>query len=123
MSFLRVLQRPQFCSLCRARGFFTTAVSRSNAAEKPKKAPAGGAAARPPSSCARDTVITGVNYLKGQPPVLARADEEYPEWLWTILQPKVYPDDGPGQELYVDAVIYVMDGGLGWFWTVLLLFV
>ncbi|KAF5368757.1 hypothetical protein D9615_005369 [Tricholomella constricta] len=97
MSFLRVLQRPQFCSLCRARGFATTAASYANAADKPKKAPAGVAAAAPPmSSCAPDTVITGVNYLKGQPPVLARADEEYPEWLWSILQPKVWPEDGPG---------------------------
>lgn len=41
-------------------------------------------------------MIIGVNYLKGQQPVLAKPDEEYPEWLWTILQPKVWPDDGPG---------------------------
>lgn len=96
MSFLRVLQRPHLCSRCRTRGFATTTVAYSNAAEKPRKAPAGGAATQPRSSCARDTVITGVSYLKGQPPVLARADEEYPEWLWTILEAKVYPDDGPG---------------------------
>ncbi|KNZ75068.1 hypothetical protein J132_05016 [Termitomyces sp. J132] len=50
----------------------------------------------PLSSCTKDTVLTGLNYLKGQPPVLAAADEEYPEWLWTVLQPKVWPDDGPG---------------------------
>ncbi|KAG5642922.1 hypothetical protein DXG03_001873 [Asterophora parasitica] len=95
MSLLRILQRPPLCSLCRTRGIASTAIL--NAVEKPKKAPAGAAAAaRPTSSCAADTVITGVNYLKGQPPVLARADEEYPEWLWTILQPKVWPEDGPG---------------------------
>lgn len=28
--------------------------------------------------------------------MLALPDEQYPEWLWTILVPKVYPDDGPG---------------------------
>jgi len=40
--------------------------------------------------------MPGLNYLKGQPPVLALPDEEYPPWLWTILKPKVYEDDGPG---------------------------
>jgi large subunit ribosomal protein L54 len=34
--------------------------------------------------------------LKDQPPVVALPDEEYPSWLWTILQPKEWPDDGPG---------------------------
>ena len=54
------------------------------------------AEAAPRSSCPEGTVLAGANYLKGQPPVTAKADEEYPEWLWTILSPKVYPDDGPG---------------------------
>ena len=40
--------------------------------------------------------MPGVNYLKGQQPVLAKKDSEYPDWLWTILKPKVYVDDGPG---------------------------
>jgi len=34
--------------------------------------------------------------LKGQPPVVAQADETYPPWLWTILKPKEHQDDGPG---------------------------
>jgi len=50
----------------------------------------------PLSSCPADTVLPGVNYLKGQPPVVAQADEAYPAWLWTILKPKEYEDDGPG---------------------------
>ena len=50
----------------------------------------------PASMCPADTVLPGVNYLKGQPPTVALADEEYPKWLWTILQPKVLEDDGPG---------------------------
>ena len=49
-----------------------------------------------PSTCLADTILPGINYLKGQPPVVALADEEYPKWLWTILQPKVLEDDGPG---------------------------
>jgi large subunit ribosomal protein L54 len=49
-----------------------------------------------PSTCLADTILPGINYLKGQPPVVALADEQYPEWLWTILQPKVLEDDGPG---------------------------
>ncbi|KAJ7755358.1 mitochondrial ribosomal protein L37-domain-containing protein [Mycena maculata] len=67
----------------------------SKPAEKsPLKGPPG--KAPPPSSCVPDTVITGVNYLKGQPPVLALPDEEYPEWLWQVLKPRVWPEDGPG---------------------------
>jgi len=50
----------------------------------------------PVSSCTPDTVLEGVNYLKGQSPVLALPDDQYPDWLWTILQPKEWPDDGPG---------------------------
>jgi len=48
------------------------------------------------STCSANTVLPGLNYLKGQFPVVALPDEEYPPWLWTILQPKVWPDDGPG---------------------------
>lgn len=48
------------------------------------------------SSCTEGTVLVGLNYLKGQPPVVAKKDEEYPPWLWDLLKPKVYPDDGPG---------------------------
>lgn len=48
------------------------------------------------SSCPVNTVLTGMNYLKDQPPVLAMRDSEYPSWLWELLKPKVYPDDGPG---------------------------
>ncbi|KAF9266720.1 hypothetical protein L218DRAFT_745744 [Marasmius fiardii PR-910] len=50
----------------------------------------------PKSSCSPDTVLTGLNYLKGQEPVLAKPDEWYPDWLWTVLEPKKLEDDGPG---------------------------
>ena len=52
----------------------------------------------PLSSCLEGTKIEGANILKGQAPVLAMADDQYPEWLWTILQPKVYEDEGPGSK-------------------------
>lgn len=48
------------------------------------------------SSCPEGTILTGLNWLKGQPPVTAHADDKYPEWLWTLLDEKVLPDDGPG---------------------------
>ncbi|KAI0362623.1 hypothetical protein OH77DRAFT_1442382 [Trametes cingulata] len=48
------------------------------------------------SSCTENTVLVGLNYLKGQPEVLALADDAYPPWLWTLLEPKQLPDDGPG---------------------------
>lgn len=31
--------------------------------------------------------------------MLALPDKDYPKWLWTVLQPKVYEDDGPGGKL------------------------
>ncbi|KAI0672760.1 mitochondrial ribosomal protein L37-domain-containing protein [Trametes maxima] len=65
--------------------------------------PASGGSASPKSepalaesSCTENTVLVGLNYLKGQPEVMAQADDAYPPWLWTLLQPKELPDDGPG---------------------------
>ena len=40
--------------------------------------------------------LAGLAYLKGQPEVVALADDAYPPWLWTLLDKKVIPDDGPG---------------------------
>ncbi len=48
------------------------------------------------SSCPENTVLAGLNYLKDQPPVVARADNEYPDWLWNLVKPKNIPDDGAG---------------------------
>ncbi|KAF7350432.1 Mitochondrial/chloroplast ribosomal protein L54/L37 [Mycena venus] len=89
MSLSTILRR----SSCIALGPRTRTYA-SNAAAK--SSPKGAQKAPPQSSCAPDTVITGANYLKGQPPVLALPDEEYPAWLWTVLEERVWPDDGPG---------------------------
>ncbi|KAG1734325.1 mitochondrial ribosomal protein L37-domain-containing protein [Suillus lakei] len=40
------------------------------------------------SSCPPGTVLEGLNYLKGQPPVIALPDDEYPSWLWDLLKSK-----------------------------------
>lgn len=48
------------------------------------------------SSCPAGTVLTGLNYLKGEAPILAKPDEEYPAWLWDLTKPKALADDGPG---------------------------
>lgn len=48
------------------------------------------------SSCPEGTVLEGLAWLKGQQPVLAQADDAYPDWLWKLLEPKVLVDDGPG---------------------------
>jgi len=48
------------------------------------------------SSCPENTVLAGLNYLKEQPPVVAFPDDQYPPWLWDLLKPRAYPDDGPG---------------------------
>lgn len=99
MNFSRVLQRSsrQFCFSCQSRTHATNAnapdTGARNSSEKHKKTTAPAAAV---SSCPADTVLEGINYMKGQMPMLARSDDQYPDWLWTILQPKVWPDDGPG---------------------------
>ena len=41
------------------------------------------------SSCPTDTVLTGLNYFKGESPVLAKPYEEYPAWLWDLTKPKL----------------------------------
>ena len=48
------------------------------------------------SSCPEGTILPGLNWLKGQAPVTAKADDAYPAWLWKVLEPRVLPDDGPG---------------------------
>ncbi|EJT99198.1 hypothetical protein DACRYDRAFT_23811 [Dacryopinax primogenitus] len=39
----------------------------------------------PTSSCPPGTVLTGIQYLKDAPPVIAMPDTDYPAWLWTLL--------------------------------------
>lgn len=53
-----------------------------------------------PSACPKDTVMPGLNWLKGQEPVVALADDEYPPWLWTILEPRKYSKEEmqPGEK-------------------------
>ncbi|KAJ9085293.1 hypothetical protein DSO57_1015497 [Entomophthora muscae] len=51
------------------------------------------AAPRPTSSVPHGQVLKGINYLKTQTDPIAKADEEYPEWLWTLLEPKEAPTD------------------------------
>ncbi|KAI6043331.1 mitochondrial ribosomal protein L37-domain-containing protein [Pisolithus marmoratus] len=58
---------------------------------------------KPPiSSCPAGTVLSGLNYLKGQPPILAMPDEDYPTWLWDLTNPKKKrheaEDAGPGSD-------------------------
>ncbi|KAJ2816305.1 mitochondrial translation, partial [Coemansia erecta] len=73
--------------VCRSRGLASTIVSRAALAaetnnnsdtQTPKKT-------HPASSAADGTVLKGLNiYKSGQDPV-ALKDEEYPDWLWTLL--------------------------------------
>ncbi|KIL67134.1 hypothetical protein M378DRAFT_185837 [Amanita muscaria Koide BX008] len=103
MSFFRLQTGFAVCSRCRryatkagAQVNISAAASSAASAKVAKKPSASRTTAIPQSSCPADTILTGVNYLKGQPPVLALPEDQYPEWLWTILESKVYPDDGPG---------------------------
>ncbi|KAK7206168.1 mitochondrial ribosomal protein L37-domain-containing protein [Myxozyma melibiosi] len=43
---------------------------------------------RVPSSAPEGTRLTGCNVFKNKDEPLALADEEYPDWLWEILDPE-----------------------------------
>ncbi|KAG8894868.1 hypothetical protein FRB99_000942 [Tulasnella sp. 403] len=51
--------------------------------------------AAPRSSCLPGTVLEGLTWLKSQQPILAKPDEEYPPWLWTLLNPREDSKKGP----------------------------
>lgn len=40
---------------------------------------------RPPSSCAPGTQMLGLNYFRNKTDPIAKEDNEYPEWLWSLL--------------------------------------
>lgn len=40
------------------------------------------------SSVSGGTVLSGLGYTKAKPTILAKEDEEYPDWLWNILDEK-----------------------------------
>ncbi|KAF9014170.1 mitochondrial ribosomal protein L37-domain-containing protein [Cyathus striatus] len=90
MSFLQTFRQSTSC-------LRRTCLRYSSTAEAPSKKAAfkKDSAADIKSSCPADTVLSGLNYLKGQPAVLALPEDQYPPWLWTVLKAKEYPDDGP----------------------------
>ncbi|KAJ7487763.1 mitochondrial ribosomal protein L37-domain-containing protein [Mycena latifolia] len=92
MSLSYIFRRPS-CATVAARLAFRPRTYATKTVKPVSKGPPG---VKKASSCAPDTVIVGANYLKGQPPVLALPDEEYPEWLWRVLEKREWPDDGPG---------------------------
>ncbi|KAE9406116.1 hypothetical protein BT96DRAFT_987810 [Gymnopus androsaceus JB14] len=88
MNCLRNTQRFRALFQCRAYSAPTKPPAQKPTSQTPPPIPK--------SSCPPDTILTGLNYLKNQSPVLALPDEEYPPWLWTVLRPKELEDDGPG---------------------------
>ncbi|KAF8843651.1 hypothetical protein BDN67DRAFT_1008830 [Paxillus ammoniavirescens] len=83
-------------SLIYARGYAATSSSKPTQSQLSKGASSTVEPTKTVSSCPAGTVLTGLNYLKGEPPILALPDEEYPTWLWDLTKPKVLEDDGPG---------------------------
>ncbi|KAJ2547581.1 hypothetical protein EV175_005163 [Coemansia sp. RSA 1933] len=83
--------RMAFSQIQHSRSLFTSRVinsgGSSNTDAHAKKQQEGdlGNKSRPVSSAPHGTVLKGLNiYKEGKDPV-ALKDEEYPEWLWTIL--------------------------------------
>ncbi|KAK4166672.1 mitochondrial ribosomal protein L37-domain-containing protein [Cladorrhinum sp. PSN259] len=78
------------------RAAFSTAIQTRNAAAAPapeltpltSEAVAPGEKPAPLSSCTAGTVLSGLNYFKGQSDPVALPDETYPAWLWKCLEAK-----------------------------------
>ncbi|KIK97455.1 hypothetical protein PAXRUDRAFT_136288 [Paxillus rubicundulus Ve08.2h10] len=94
MSLPRTTFRRGFSFIC-ARGYAATSSSKP-APYQPLKGASSTEPTKAVSSCPAGTALTGLNYLKGEPPILALPDEEYPSWLWDLTKPKALEDDGPG---------------------------
>ncbi|KAI6115403.1 mitochondrial ribosomal protein L37-domain-containing protein [Pisolithus thermaeus] len=112
MSLLACSRTPlhQRLCICLSRAFATGPgqTSRSSADKKASTTkstvPPSSEDSKPPiSSCPAGTVLSGLNYLKGQPPVLAMPDEDYPTWLWDLTKPKKKKHEGEVLELGSDA--------------------
>ncbi|KAK4947865.1 hypothetical protein LTR10_013373 [Elasticomyces elasticus] len=58
----------------------STATSLPHASKKP--------ASKPKSSVAGGAELKGLGYTKAQPSIKALEDDEYPSWLWTLLDDK-----------------------------------
>ncbi len=56
----------------------TSSASRPNQSKPPKQQKLVG-------SLPGGTPLNGLGYLKAKPTVLAKEDDEYPDWLWTLL--------------------------------------
>ncbi|KAI0665295.1 mitochondrial ribosomal protein L37-domain-containing protein [Cubamyces menziesii] len=100
MSFVRAVRHQlRLTTFWAPRRCLATQSAPAAAAAKPQSTSASTNPAEPPlakSSCGENTTLVGLNYLKGQPEVMAMPDDAYPSWLWTLLEPKQLPDDGPG---------------------------
>jgi len=101
MSLLAAVRRQSatfVCASCRVRTYAAKAGKKGKgpAPASPTKLPPAETTYNGTSLCPSGTVLTGLNYLKGQTPVVALPDEDYPPWLWKLLEPRDLADDGPG---------------------------
>ncbi len=63
-------------------------VSQSTHSSSASSTKGGKAAAKPKSSVPGGKELKGLGYTKLKPKVLALEDDEYPRWLWTLLEEK-----------------------------------
>ncbi|KAH9930676.1 mitochondrial/chloroplast ribosomal protein L54/L37 [Fomitopsis serialis] len=98
MSFLRPLRRPlALHAWIPARRCYASASNPAQASSSKAATPAEKSeVVLLKSSCPEGTVLTGLNFLKGQEEVVAQADDAYPDWLWKLTGPRQLPNDGPG---------------------------
>ncbi|KAL1411682.1 hypothetical protein Q8F55_002648 [Vanrija albida] len=89
----RIALRPAARPVARAAiaHFSSSSSARST---PPPPAGKGKAPARPASSLKAGTAMPGLNVFKDGADPVALADEEYPAWLWTLLEEPKGPAEG-----------------------------
>lgn len=88
-------ERPAATSTAAAQPFSerdTPSPSGTSAPSKPART-------APRSKVASGTPLKGLNYFKNKDDPVALEDEKYPDWLWTVLDPKAQPAAGAKQEV------------------------
>lgn len=48
------------------------------------------------SYCEAGKPLKGLGYIKDKPEPVAMPDSDYPDWLWTLLDPKAQSEEGRG---------------------------
>ncbi|CAO1617538.1 unnamed protein product [Parajaminaea phylloscopi] len=91
-----------------ARSFASSSQAANSSAQPASAAKASSTASSskpavfPPSSCPAGTPMSGLSILKDGPELVAKPDEEYPPWLWTLINDPAMKTTSAGVDASAD---------------------